>query len=184
MKYKFPLLLAALFIFLLGGCTGKSENDSVTLKDMTITKEGDKKTKVHYGMDRSDAEKILGSGEEIMKFMIKYDPGVTIMYRNDKVAGIVLDVNSSDIFRAHRLQIGMHRDKVKEIYGEVYIIDTAEYIDYAYDTNSKKFIDSEPDVKLTQEEMEDVYVISVIFDEEGLVNRILLLDQKMARYFM
>ena len=75
-----------MLLVLMVGCT--SSQGSISKGDMSIVKINNHKQIVQYGMNRADTEKVLGKGEKGL-FGIKYDDGVIIQYRDEKVAGIV-----------------------------------------------------------------------------------------------
>ncbi|MGG1613533.1 hypothetical protein [Paenibacillus phoenicis] len=177
MNTKGIYALIFILFLLLSGCNSGNAG-GITISDISIHKIGDTKSKVSYGMSRSEAEKVLGAGEK-GAFGYEYESGVTIMYRDDKVVGIVL--NKDAAYENPNLKIGMLKDELKKIYGNDFLLETPLNLDYAYDSINKTYL-NESSPAISQEEAEKVYVVSVMFDENGYANRIMLLDQRMAMY--
>ncbi|MEK3683677.1 hypothetical protein [Paenibacillus sp. FSL R10-2736] len=172
-------ILALLFLFCLTACG--SSNGGLTTKDLAIKKVDDDKAVVQYGMNRVDAEKVLGEGEDIkIGNSFAYSSGVRIMYREDKVAGINLTEESEDMYETvGGLIIGMSKEDVKKIYGDQYLADLEKNLDYAYDSDSKQFV-KESEWAKNIEDNTKIHLISVMFDGNGYVRSILLTDKQMA----
>lgn len=182
MKLRGALLFFVL-VFLLAGCSQNEQKVELTKKDLTIEKVGESKSKVEYGMSRSDAEKVLGTGEKSTMSFFSYGSGVKIMYRDDKVAGISLDQESADAYQSPKIKIGMLKEDIKKTYGEENILLEAEKnLDFAFDTKEGTFLTQDSKTKENIEDMENVYLVSVVFDDNGYAERIMLLDQRMAMY--
>lgn len=175
------ILLVILIALMLSGCTAEGSSSHLSKEDLSIKKVEGGKSKVEYGMSRSDVEKVLGTGEKSTMGFFTYGNGVTIMYRNDKVAGISLDKEAADKYQTPKIKIGMLKSEVKEVYGEENILLEANAnLDYAYDIKTGAFLTQESKPKGSAEEMEEVYLVSVMFDDDGYAERIMLLDQRMA----
>lgn len=143
----------------------------------------DSKDKVCYGDQRNKAEIIVGSvNQRIANHILNYDFGVTIMYRNDIVAGIVLKEESKGIYITGRgSTIGDSKSELKKEYSEKYALDKVDLtLDYFYDTDKNTFLGDENWRNNNSElELEKVYVVSFMFDEDK-ASRIFLMDLKMA----
>ncbi|NQX43786.1 hypothetical protein HQN87_00455 [Paenibacillus tritici] len=172
-------VLVLLFLFVLTAC-GSSE-DGLTVKDLAIHKSNDDKVVVQYGMSRADAEKVLGTGEDMkIGHTFTYSDGVKIMYREDKVAGIYLTEESKDVYEtAQGMKIGMPKDDFKKKYGDQYVADLEKNLDYAYDTDSKQYV-KEAEWAKNFEDSTKIYLISMMFDSDGTAQTILLTDRQMA----
>lgn len=178
---KWSFLLFVIMLIFLAGCSQEGQNPGLTKKDLSIEKVGDSKAKVEYGMERSDVEKVLGKGEKMTMGIFSYGSGVKIMYRNDKVAGISLDREAVEIYQTPKIKVGMLKADIKKVYGEEHILFEAEKnIDYAYDTKEGAYLTQESKRKENAEELEDVLMVFVTFDDNGYAERIMLLDQRMA----
>ncbi|MNW47390.1 hypothetical protein [Fontibacillus panacisegetis] len=180
MKSKSFVLLLSI-IFILVGCNSKS---GLSKSDIGIKKADDNKTKVVYGMSRVDAEKILGIGEK-SSFGYDYEHGVKVLYRDDKVAGVILDEETKGIYDAiGGTKIGMLKSEVTEIYGEGYLSEEAgnTNLRYYYDTVKKSFLKEEELAKDNEEDYEKVLALFIEFDDNGYVDRISLTDHRMAMF--
>lgn len=166
--------------------TGCGSSDKMIMKnDLSFNKVGDRKAKVGYGMSRSQVEKVIGKGRT-GKFRDEYPSGITIMYREDTVASIFIDENAKDIYETSGgLKIGMLESDAKKKYGDQFFADveTGAILAYAYDTSTKSFLNRESPAKKqkSEEEMEDVLMITMTFDNEGYATSILMMDQKMSK---
>lgn len=180
MKLRVELLFVILLI-VLAGCS-QGQEAGLTKKDLSIEKNEDGKSIVEYGMGRSDVEKVIGTGEKSV-IGFSYESGVTIMYREDKVVGIALDKEAADTYKTPKIKIGMLKEDIKKAYGEENMLNEAEKsIDFAFDTKEGTFLTQESKTKENIEDMQDVYLVSVAFDDNGYADIIMLLDQRMAMY--
>lgn len=148
-----------------------------------VQKEGE--ATICYGAPRADVEKILGAGEVSDSKITLYSDGVGIMYREDAVAAITLSDGSKGKFKTARgAEIGMTKEKMKNMYGEKYAIDMAPLnLDYAYNTKSKKFISESELSEQKEQDLLETYMISAMFTDEGNARSIMLLDRKMGLFF-
>lgn len=155
--------------------------DTFSNNDMCIVKV-DEKVQVCYGEKRSDAEKVLGAGTQNGAEK-KYDFGASVIYRDDTIVGIVLREESKGIFQTVRgAQIGDNKDQIMKMYGEKYAIqETENNLDYAYDSEKKKFIDKATLSQTTVGEGNNIYDISMMFDPSSSgASFIALLDYRAA----
>ncbi|WP_340023032.1 lipoprotein [Paenibacillus sp. FSL K6-1096] len=176
------IVFVFLFLFVLTAC-GDSK-DGVTTKDLAIQKVNDSKAVVQYGMSRTEAEEVLGKGEDKgIANAVNYDSGVSIMYREDKVAGITLGKESKDAYEtAGGFKIGMSKDDFKQVYGDQYLKDMESNLDYAYDSRNKRYL-QEKEWAAKSEDDTKIYVISAMFDGKGVANGIVLVDKRMTMTF-
>jgi len=175
----------SLLILVLVGCNKPNdfELDNFTMLDMCI-EESAGKEKICYGDDRHITEETLGSGKENKLIAgFEYDNGVMVLYRDEKVVGMALQDGSQGKFKTSRgAEIGLLKEEMKELYGEKFSVDRAEYnIDFIYQQESETFIPFR-DGTQNEEEMTHTYLISATFNQDGHANRIMLLDRKMAMY--
>ncbi|WP_150271643.1 hypothetical protein [Paenibacillus tepidiphilus] len=175
--------LTLLFLVILLTACGSSEG-GFTTKDLAIKKVSDDKAVVRYGMSRVDAENVLGEEEGTESgYSISYSSGVSVMYREDKVAGIYLTEESEDTYETvDGLSIGMIKDEVKKIYGDNYLYDHGNNLDYAYDSDRGQFLKETEWAKKFEDDTR-IYLISVIFDGKGYARTIMLTDRQMALTF-
>ncbi|GEM_PF-4621487 len=107
--------LYAMFIVLVFSAivlTGCNSSEGIAHKDIGIVKAGNKGDAVQYGMSRSDTEKVLGNGELVGKTLTKYDNGVSVVFRDDKVVAIGLETGSEEIYTTTSgAKIGMLEDE-------------------------------------------------------------------------
>lgn len=181
MKLRGVLLFAVLLILLSGCNQGKVVG--LSKKDLSIEKIGDSKSRVEYGMSRSETEKVLGTAEGKSVIGFSYESGIAIMYRDDKVVGITIGKEAIDTYKTPKIKIGMLKEDIKKAYGEENMLYEAEKsINYAYDTKIGSFLTQDSKMKENIEDMENVYLISITFDDNGYAEKIMLLDQRMAMY--
>lgn len=175
-------IISLLLILLLTACG--ASNDGLTTKDLAVQKTGEKKAVVQYGMGRVDAEKILGPGEELnFGHSFEYGSGATVVYREDKVAGIYLSEGSEEVYETVAgLSIGMSKEDVEKIYGKHYLQTADRNMDYAYDSSRKQYLKDTEWAKKFEDDTQ-IYLISLIFDGNGQVRTIMLSDRKMAMTF-
>lgn len=178
------LIIFALFLILMG-CSGEEfKPDTFSQDDMCIVKT-ENKAKVCYGMSRSEAERLLGTGEKGVGDSIKYDFGIRVFYRNDAVAGVILDQDSKGVFKTARgVEIGMPKDDIKKLHGATYSLEDEKYMNYIYDIKRNEFLDTTLlEKKQSPEDMESTYILSAGSDSEGFTDIISVFDRKMGFYF-
>ncbi|CAM4402193.1 hypothetical protein [Paenibacillus tarimensis] len=175
------LVLLLVVVSVLGGCG--SSSSGLTKEDLSISKIDDSKAQIEYGMNRSDVEKILGTGEQISPASISYGSDVAVFYRDDKVAGINLGRNSADVFQTTKaIKVGMARSDIKEVYGSDNAqFDTPKSLTYAYDVKEKAFLSDIPK-GIETDELINIYMVSIMFDDEENAESIMLIDERMASY--
>lgn len=179
------LIMLAL-ILLLMGCGGqKFKPDTFSQDDMCIVKTKGK-AKVCFGMSRSEVESVLGTGAGGDMGASKYDDGVQVFYRNEAVAGVVLDKDAKGVFKTARgVEIGMPMDAMKKLHGETYPLGGKEFVMYIYHSKNNEFLDEKVfEQQASLEEMEKIYALSTRFDlNDETINMIYLYDLKMGTYF-
>lgn len=181
LKYQFLIMVV---LIILGGCSqaNKFEPDSFSKDDLAIIKEDDPKFKLSYGMSKTDVEKLLGKAKEddSTNFRIfSYDFGVTIMYREDMVAAIMLSDDSKEIYQTARgASVGMTKEQIKEVYGSKYAVGDHDYnINYIYDSKNDRFIESSGSKE--PEDLEQIYSMSAKV-VDGEVDSIFLMDYRIG----
>ena len=182
---KSLVLVLFLTSLVLSGCSSSSEKDSISKSDLCII-HIDSGKEVCYGMNRSEAEKVLGNGKQSVPGY-EYDFGVKILYRKDTIAGIQLIDDSKGVFKtAGGAEVGMSKSEIKKLYGDKYALELAEHnLDYYYDSSNKTFLGKVSiDQKRTPEESKSIYLISIVTDfNEGNTSGIFISDLWMARTF-
>ncbi|MEK4061435.1 MULTISPECIES: hypothetical protein [unclassified Paenibacillus] len=190
LKRTYTLLAATLLLLLLAGCSSGNaepvtmEPDTFSKQDMAIYKAVNSKERVSYGMSRKNAEKVLGTGNKGIPNSYTYDPGVSVIYRDDKVVSIALRKESQGVYRTARgAEAGMSHAGIKKLYGEKYAIENAEnYMDYYYDTETRQLVKSSVQElnSLSGEALRGIHMISTVYDEEGKATIIILMDMQAA----
>jgi outer membrane protein assembly factor BamE (lipoprotein component of BamABCDE complex) len=171
-------LIFLLICLILAACS--SGKNALTREDLCIAKVGNTETKVCYGMERAAVEKILGAGKTEGP-ITSYNDGVSLMYRNNKAAGIALSRGSEKKYTTVRgLEIGMQKNDVKKLYGSKAFVDKKLNLDYAYDTSKKQFISSMEKVLPSEKTLEESNSLFVTFDENGYAESVMLVDRLMA----
>lgn len=175
------IILVFMGILFLTSCGNTFEPDVYSKEDMCIVQK-ETEEKICYGMSRENIEEILGDGTEGSFGWMDYNGGVTVAYREGKAAGLVLEKESAGQFQtAREAKIGMNKEELKQRYGKKHAVKSGERnLDYFYDSKEKQPLNQLP--RRTQKEMEDVYIFSFMFNDNG-ADRILLLDARMAMYF-
>ncbi|MGN7358678.1 hypothetical protein ACTHPF_12330 [Paenibacillus sp. SAF-054] len=172
---KKSILITIVIFIILAGCSSGKKAESISKEDLGII-QMDSGKRIVYGMSREESEKILGTGEKSDMGKYKYESGVSVFYRNDSVAAIFLDEESKEKYTTtHDVEIGMLKQEVVKAYGEKYVPSPSEMnLDYVYDTNTNTFLNGYNTIKA--KDAESFYTISSTFDENGKLQRILLLD--------
>lgn len=184
MTMKFGKILMALFLsaIVLTGC---NSSGGITKKELGVVKVDDKDAIVHYGMTRSDAEKLLGKEKNAGKVLVSYENGIDVAYREDNVVAIFLKKESEGFYTTTSgARIGMLEYEIKNIYGAKDIISLpSTYTSYYnYSTETKKFLTQEElnelSGKLKPPESEKLYILNFNFslDSPGKVEKIMLSD--------
>ena len=126
--------LLILLILVLGGQWRDEPKEKFTAEDMGIVRL-DNGQKVYYGMNRAEAEEVLGKGEEHARGVFNYDSGIAVFYRDDAVVAIRMEEESKGHYQTTRgAEIGMQIDEIKQRYGEQYEPSQSDDIlDYFYD---------------------------------------------------
>jgi predicted small secreted protein len=176
-KGEMILKLYAMFIVLVLSAialTGCNSSEGITQKDIGIVKADNKGVAVQYGMSRSDTEKVLGNGELVGKTLTKYDNGVSVVFRDDKVVAIGLETGSEEIYTTTSgAKIGMLEDEIKKIYGETVSLSSSQdpMISYCYNSETGEFLTTEDlngiSKRMQPPETDKLYIFSFIFDERG-----------------
>lgn len=194
MKRVFQYMLSIVILALLMGCSSEFKPDTLSMNDIAIIKvDGNKK--VFHGMERSQAENILGRGIEGDFKQINYDFGVSIRYRveeskKETVAMILLDEKSKGVYKTGRgAAIGDSREDLLELYGDKYPVPTLNVetdFSYVYDLESKVFLGevslkNSPDPNKS-DELRNQIGVDLLFGKENNLNRVFLYDRKMAMY--
>lgn len=92
-------------LFIMAGCSGGASEfkaDAFSKEDLCIVESGGSHAKICYGDSRSKVEKTLGQGKDLGALGFVYDNGVTVMYRDDAAAGILLKEESAGKFKTIR----------------------------------------------------------------------------------
>lgn len=175
-------ILFAVFVIMISACSAGKPSDKFSLDDMAIVKVGSGK-KVKYGMSRAEAEEVLGSGSKSeMLYTVDYPQGVSLFYRNDTVAGIILTSDSKGVYKTERgAETGMPKEKIEKLYGDQHTkSESGRNLDYVYNAKDEKFLIN--DLPKNEDEAHNTYVISATFDDNGYSERIFLMDAKYAIY--
>ncbi|OBZ08940.1 hypothetical protein A8L34_22590 [Bacillus sp. FJAT-27264] len=178
-------LIVLLFVLLVGcGSSESFKPDTFSEDDLAIVKVDDEKQIVKYGMSREDAEKILGPSKTDKELFPKYDFGVQIIYRDDKVVAIGLTEDSEGVYKSSRgAEVGMKKEGVKKLYSEKYGLSVFEQdLDYIYDSRAKRYLGKVSADQPTKDEGElvDTYLASFRFDDNGDADSIFLSDRLAA----
>lgn len=171
--------LLILLILVLGGCSGSDEpKEKFTAEDMGIVRL-DNGQKVYYGMNRAEAEEVLGKGQEHARGVFDYDSGIAVFYRDDAVVAIRMEEESKGHYQTTRgAEIGMQIDEIKQRYGEQYEPSQSDDIlDYFYDYKKGKFL--EKNSPETEEEARNIFIFSSMF-HDGYADTLLFLDSYYA----
>lgn len=178
--------IAALLLFLTG-CSGNAgfKPDTLSESDLCIMRM-DNKQKVCYGMEREEAEKVLGQGEK-SSFFYQYDHGVDIVYRDKKTVALIrLTEGSEKIYRTVRgSKVGDLKQNVFTLYGKKYAIDRETQphsIDYVYDVSNKKFLGEISFNKIDFKTLQDHYFVSAGYNDLGSIVYVYLSDLQAIMY--
>lgn len=179
MKRVFQYMLSIVMLALLMGCSSEFKPDTLSENDLCIVKEDDSKSKVCFGMERSEAEEILGQATK--NIMMRYDYGVSVVYREDTVAYITLDEKSKDIYKTVRgVQVGDDKENVLKLYGEKYPImrtTSPETVDYVYDNVKGNFVGEQSWEETDPSAFKDQLFVST-YIVDGKVSKIFLADRE------
>lgn len=176
----YKALFIALFLFI-AGCSTSADPDTLSKSDLCIVKSDDAKQKVCYGMTRSKAEKVLGSGQK-STIGFKYDHGVQVMYRkNDRIATIHL--SEKGVYKTARgAQIGDSKESLLALYGEKYpnVRDKSKpyTVEYAYDSKEKKFIGEASYGEISKDPKPEYYFFQAVLNENNQITDFYLSDMK------
>jgi hypothetical protein len=119
----------------------------VFAREDTCIVKNDTKEKVCYGDSQSEAEKVVGKGQQEgkRKYSMMYEDGIRIIYREDHVVCIGLFYESEGVYSTARgVKIGDKITNVHEAYGEEFLVygSNNEQAFYAFDTaNWKQIMD-------------------------------------------
>lgn len=187
MKLYRILIALILSATVLVGCS--TSNDF----SMGIVKTDQNKSPVKYGMGRSEVEKILGEGDDESSDgqTVYYGKSLRLWYRDDKISGIELRVNSEEAYvTTSGVKAGMVEDDIKKIYGEKFYSDMKNggRLTYYYDTETKEIVNQETEQsnkKLTEairEKPEGIYVLKFKFDKSGYLWEFSMTDSKLGHH--
>ncbi|OKP92069.1 hypothetical protein A3844_02865 [Paenibacillus helianthi] len=170
-------VLALLFLILLTAC-GASKS-GISTDDLGIVKVDNDKEIVRYGMSRANVEKVLGESEESkLKNMVFYENGVAVIYRDNSVVAILIGEESKGIYKTTQgAEINMNKEDIKNIYGNDNAIEKTKNLDYIYDSVEKKYL---TDMPVEPEDRTKIYHVSVMFNDNGEVEKISVLDNNAA----
>ncbi|CAH8769307.1 hypothetical protein [Paenibacillus dendritiformis] len=183
----FRMMLTLMVMVLLSGCGDEWKPDTMSIEDLSIVKVDDENLKVGYGMKRSDAEKVLGTGEKFTSNIDIYEHGVSVVYRVNPDSGeetvvlIGLTENSQNAYRTMRgVQVGDRTSDILALYGEKYLISGGLSYAYQYDLQNKKFIDTV--VTGSKEDAYEQIRTEFIVGKDGHANKIYLFDLHAGLY--
>ncbi|WP_098749377.1 hypothetical protein [Paenibacillus sp. EZ-K15] len=174
--------LLILLILVLGGCSGGDEpTEKFTKEDMGIVRI-DNGQKVYYGMNRADAEEVLGTGQEHARGVFDYDSGIAVFYRDDAVVAIRMEEESKGQYKTTRdAEIGMQIGEIRELYGEQYVPNqTNDLLEYIYDDKRGKFL--EKNSPESEEEALHIFVFTSMFNSDGHADTLLFFDSQYLSY--
>ncbi|MFB5676113.1 hypothetical protein ACE3NQ_03745 [Paenibacillus terreus] len=88
-------------------------------EDLCVVKVNNESARVCYGMNRSEAEKVLGKVIDGNLFnMDIYEGGIEVYYRDDSIAAMNLSTESlGDYMTSRGAHIGMTAGQFRELYG-------------------------------------------------------------------
>ncbi|WP_238649776.1 hypothetical protein [Paenibacillus piscarius] len=170
-------VLVLLFLAVLTACG--SSKSGISTDDLAIVKVDDEKAIVSYGMSRASVEKVTGEAEsEGFGNMMFYNNGVSVIYRDNSVVGILLSEDSKGKYKTvGGAEINMNKNDFKKIYGEEVGIDSPNNLAYAYDSVNKEYL---KELKYDSEYTNKKYLISPTFNDKGEAERILVSDINAA----
>lgn len=181
MKKIISLLI---MISLLLGCSSdNSELTEIKQSDLCVTHIGLKKN-VCYGDQKVDVEKITGlTIDTETKIYTNYKDGLSVFYRDDKVVGVKLRSDSLNVYKIKYGKIGESKESIIKSLGATNALNNAPInLDYFYDSRNNSFMTEVMDQRGSHEEMEQVYILSFLFDSNINANSIMFTDMKMAIY--
>jgi hypothetical protein len=136
---------------------------------------------VCYGQSRLEAEAVAGDGRETMPGTYEYEGGLSLFYRDDKVAAIRLTGDSQDYESIRGLQLGASKEEILELYGSTHLIDSStRFVDYYYDSQKQEFVGIEATATNSEEAIE-IYVISIGL-EDDVSWSFMVTDMRHAKY--
>ncbi|MEK4237477.1 hypothetical protein [Paenibacillus sp. FSL H7-0714] len=170
---------AAGLLFLLFTLTACGSSSGLSTDDLAIVKVNDEKQIVRYGMSRETAEKVLGEAEYDSKFILSYENGVDILFRDNSVVVIRLDEESSGVYKTLQgAEINMNKKDLKGIYGKDTAIEVSENnLDYLYDSINKKYLKT---MEVSSKQRDKYYHVSIGFNDRGEAESIFLMDNNAA----
>lgn len=179
------LVSITVLLFIIGCSNSSKAIEAISPKDLCIT-HSISKSNICYGDEKSEIEKVIGqeNSNSTVSFSY-YDDGVSIIYRDHKVASISLSKDSKGTYQTViKAKIGDSKDSIKKLFGDSKAVNIGtNNLDYFYDTELNVFLDESNHTRSqTQENMDKVLIISFTFDSDGLAERIMLIDAKMAIY--
>ncbi|MEW9701985.1 hypothetical protein [Paenibacillus sp. SI8] len=179
------MFCAVIILMLISGCSseaGKLVPDAFSAKDLCMEKTGFPDSEICYGTDRKRVERILGSGKG-SGVVQKYDDGVSVMYREDKVAGLAIGFSLEKRMQITRgIRIGSKKEEVEQKYGKKYAIVTAlgGTLYSFYKENNLPLERKAYKSERSDDEKQGVFEIWFSYDKAGGVNEIILSDQRMS----
>ncbi|CAH0120683.1 MULTISPECIES: hypothetical protein [unclassified Paenibacillus] len=186
MPLKYVTIIALLLFFT--GCSGDGgfkPDTPLSESDLCIITM-DEKQKVCYGMEREEAEKVLGQGEK-SSFFYQYDHGVDIIYREGKTVALIrLTEGSEKMYRTVRgSKVGDLKQDVFTLYGKKYAIDREtepHSIDYVYDVSNQKFLAEISSKNKDFKTLQDHYFVSAGYNDDGSVVYLYVSDLQAIMY--
>lgn len=180
-------LIAMTGMLLLAGCSSKSSEGKATSfspADMCIQKVKDTKSKICYGDSKADVEKLWGEGSPgPLKMLTSYDPGVTLSYRDDKVALLQLNEESAGkVETAAGVQVGISPKDMEKIYTNEHAVKGGPDVSYYYSLEEKKLLDAPVAPSEGKEALEKVMLFAYIVSGDDQINRVMMMDQRMGSH--
>lgn len=188
MRSKFYVTgIAIIVAVLLSGCGGSKGKPNVfSAADLCIERVDDPKQKVCYGMDRQEAEKVLNYGYS--GFMVDYDYGVRVLYREDIVSGMYLTMeDSKGIYQTSRgIKLDSTMDDVKQAYGSKHALSDSKWtVQYAFHAKDRSPLGEEEFIQeRSDQEMQQILTItaSSAMDPDGkMISYVLFGDEKIIK---
>lgn len=189
---KKRLVLAGLVLAGVAGCSGggtgeAAEPDKMSAEEGCIVKINDPEQKICYGMAKSEAEAIAGTGNESGRPLpdYQYEGGLRIGYRDDSVALLSLQGEESAYETIRGAGPGTTKADMKASYGEQYALEEGvRHLDYFFNLENKTPLVMDDLMKQRgEEEMQGTLIVSATFDSGDAVDHIMIMDRRMAIYF-
>lgn len=160
------------------------ESDNFFTEDLSLY-DAVTKQSLYIGMPKADVEKILGLPSGKPSFGLYNYYGLSIFYRNEKIAGLIIQTNVNRYTTIRNVNFFSSKDYVLEKYGKSINDNDSNAAMFAFQKTNNLLAKLESMEKVNSLNKENIYIISFSFNKnsDNTVSSILIGDYAFISYY-